>query len=70
MGKKLVAARDLPAGHALHPSDIAIKSPGGGLPPYALDKIIGRTLVRPLEADEDITFDVLNGAESWAKKAS
>lgn len=70
MGKKLVAARDLPAGHALHSSDIAIKSPGGGLPPYELDKIIGRTLVRPLEADEDITFDVLNGAESWAKKAS
>lgn len=70
MGKKLVAARDLPAGHALHPSDIAIKSPGGGLPPYELDKIIGRTLARPVAADEDITFEALNGAESWAEKAS
>ena len=70
MGKKLVAARDLPAGHALHPSDIAIKSPGGGLNPYELDKIIGRTLARPLAADEDITFEALNGAESWAEKAS
>ena len=70
MGKKLVAARDLPAGHALHPSDIAIKSPGGGLNPYELDKIVGRTLARPLAADEDITFEALNGAESWAEKAS
>jgi len=33
MSKKLVAARDLPAGHRLTHSDIAIKSPGDGLPP-------------------------------------
>ena len=28
MGKKLVAARDLPAGHVLGPDDVTIKSPG------------------------------------------
>ena len=39
MAKKLVAARDLPAGHTLTEADIAIKSPGDGLPPYELDRV-------------------------------
>ena len=38
MGKKLVAARELPAGHVLAPGDLVAKSPAdGGLPPYELD---------------------------------
>jgi N-acetylneuraminate synthase/sialic acid synthase len=65
MGKKLVAARDLPAGHALRREDIAIKSPGGGLQPYEIDKVIGRTTRKALKADDDIAMDVLNGAENW-----
>lgn len=69
MGKKLVAARDLPAGHAIRREDIAIKSPGDGLPPYEMDKVIGRVTRFPLRADEDIAFEVLNGAESWAEAA-
>jgi N-acetylneuraminate synthase/sialic acid synthase len=64
MSKKLVAARDLPAGHALRREDIAIKSPGDGLPPYELDKVIGRIITRPLSEDDNISFDVLNGAHS------
>jgi sialic acid synthase len=67
MGKQLVAARDLPAGHALHREDIAIKSPGGGLPPYEIDKLIGRSTRAALKADEAITFEALNGAETWRK---
>ncbi len=59
MGKKLVAARDLPAGHVLQDSDVAIKSPGDGLPPYELENVLGRTLVMPLEEDADITLNVL-----------
>ena len=39
MGKKLVAARDLPAGHVLPREDVAMKSPGDGLPPYELDRV-------------------------------
>jgi N-acetylneuraminate synthase/sialic acid synthase len=70
MGKKLVAARDLPAGHSIRLEDIAIKSPGDGMPPYELDKVIGRITIQALEADEDITFDVLNGAQTWAKVVS
>ncbi len=63
MGKKLVAARNLPAGHLIRPEDIAIKSPGDGLPPYELEKIVGRTMLCELKADDDISFEVLNGSE-------
>jgi sialic acid synthase len=63
MGKKLVAARDLPAGHVLDGADIAIKSPGDGLPPYKLDEVIGRCLTVALETDADITPAVLGAAE-------
>ena len=35
MAKKLVAARDLPAGHVLSRDDIAIKSPNDGLGPIS-----------------------------------
>jgi N-acetylneuraminate synthase/sialic acid synthase len=69
MGKQLVAARDLPAGHAIRREDIAIKSPGGGLQPYEIDKVIGRTTRMPLKADDAIIFEVLNGAETWKKVA-
>lgn len=67
MGKKLVAAKDLPAGHSIRPEDIAIKSPGDGMPPYELDKVIGRITMVDLGADQDITFEVLNGAQNYAE---
>jgi N-acetylneuraminate synthase/sialic acid synthase len=66
MGKKLVAAKDLPAGHAIQQEDLAIKCPGDGLPPYEIDKVIGRVTVKPISVDEDITFDVLNGHKQQA----
>jgi len=64
MGKKLVAARDLPAGHALAAGDLAQKSPGDGLPPYEQDRIVGRVLSHPVSRDEALTFDVLEEAVS------
>jgi N-acetylneuraminate synthase/sialic acid synthase len=70
MGKKIVAARDLPEGHALQMEDLAIKCPGDGLPPYEIDKVIGRTTVKPVASDEDITFDVLNGAQKTSGAVS
>jgi sialic acid synthase len=58
MGKKLVAARDLELGHQLTSADVAIKSPAdGGLPPYELDRLVGRRLRRPVAFDDFITFD-------------
>lgn len=59
MSKKLVAGCNLPAGHVLAESDIAIKSPGDGLPPYELYNVIGKSLKRPLAEDEDIMFEDL-----------
>jgi N-acetylneuraminate synthase/sialic acid synthase len=70
MGKKLVAARDLPAGYTIRREDIALKSPGDGLPPYELDKVIGRVTRQQLKEDDDITYEALNGAENWAEAAS
>ena len=60
MGKKIVAARTLPAGHVLRREDLALKSPAdGGLPPYELEAVIGRTLRHPLAEDAGFTFDDL-----------
>jgi sialic acid synthase len=66
MSKKLVAARDLPTGHAIRREDIAMKSPGDGIPSFDIDKIIGRVTRQALKADDDISFEILNGAERWA----
>jgi sialic acid synthase len=61
MGKKLVAARDLDLGHVLTRNDIAIKSPAdGGLPPYELDRLVGRRLRRPVGFEDLLTFDDLD----------
>ena len=60
MGKKLVAARDLPAGHVLTREDIVIKSPNDGLPPYELENVIGKVLLRALQEDDNISFEDLN----------
>ena len=58
MGKKLVASRDLELGHVLAAEDIAIKSPAdGGLPPYELDRLVGRRLRRPVASEDFLTFD-------------
>lgn len=59
MGKKLVAARRLPAGHVLADADIAVKSPGDGLPPTELPGILGRRLVRSIDEDDSITLEML-----------
>ena len=59
MAKKLVAARDLPAGHLLTREDIAIKSPNDGLPPYELENVIGQVTLRALNEDENISFEDL-----------
>src|SRR5687767_3781960 len=59
MGKKLVAARDLPAGHVLTVADVAIKSPGDGLPPYYLDQIVGQALSRDIRADQSLTLELV-----------
>ncbi len=62
MGKALYAARALPAGHVLGPDDVVIKSPAAGLPPYELERVLGRRLLVPLQEEDSITWDVLDGS--------
>jgi sialic acid synthase len=59
MGKKLVAAHALAAGHVLTAGDVAVKSPNDGLPPYELPALIGRALRRDLAEDVAIQFEDL-----------
>jgi N-acetylneuraminate synthase/sialic acid synthase len=59
MAKKLVAARNVPAGYRLTREDIALKSPNDGLPPYELDRVIGKVTRRGLREDDNITLEDL-----------
>ena len=71
MGKKLVAARDLPEGHVLAHGDLEAKSPAdGGLPPYELDRLLGRRLLRPLAFEQDVTLEDVELAEELAARSS
>jgi N-acetylneuraminate synthase/sialic acid synthase len=62
MRKKLVASRDLPVGHVLTADDVAIKSPGDGLPPHQWDDVIGRRTRVALKTDQNIRIEDL---ERW-----
>ena len=71
MGKKLVAARELPQGHVVAAGDIAIKSPAnGGLPPYELDRLVGRRLRRAIARDDFVTFDDVEPLHAEAQAAT
>lgn len=60
MGKSLVAKRDLPKGHILSEEDIAMKSPGGGMPPYEMENLIGACLTQAMLEDEPFSAANLN----------
>jgi N-acetylneuraminate synthase/sialic acid synthase len=68
MGKKLVAARDLQAGHVLVDGDLVAKSPAdGGLPPYEVDRLLGKRLLRPLAFEEDVALEDVDLAGELAQ---
>jgi N-acetylneuraminate synthase/sialic acid synthase len=64
MGKSLVVASDLPAGHVLQPEDVVMKSPAGGIPPFELDKVMGRVTLEALHEDDFLSYDVLGTPKS------
>ncbi|HSL66450.1 MAG TPA: SAF domain-containing protein, partial [Gaiellaceae bacterium] len=71
MGKQLVAAHDLPAGHVLVAGDLVAKSPAeGGLPPYELHGLLGRALARPLRPDEAVALEDLAPAPDHVAAAA
>jgi sialic acid synthase len=71
MGKKLVAARALQAGHVLRAGDLVAKSPAdGGLRPYELDRLLGRRLRRALAEDDEIALEDVEPAEELAARGT
>ncbi|MBL8746828.1 MAG: N-acetylneuraminate synthase family protein [Phycisphaerae bacterium] len=52
--QSIVAARNIPRGRMIDPSDLTAKRPGTGLPPYMLNEIAGRVAARDIEADMPI----------------
>ena len=44
----------------LSAEDVAIKSPGDGLPPYELDRILGLTTIEAVAVDESFTLENLS----------
>ena len=50
--KSVVAAKDLSEGEPLAASDLAVKRPGGGMPPDTLDSLLGRRLKSGKQKDE------------------
>ncbi len=69
MGKKLVIAHDLPAGHVLTEKDIAYKSPNDGLPPYAVYDIIGKRLKHSVKEDHTISYSDIEVVADSKKQA-
>ncbi len=63
MGKSLYAARPLPAGYRLTENDIVIKSPGGFLPPYQIQNVIGQVLVVAVDAEAPLGFEMFKGQQ-------
>lgn len=59
MAKSIVAKRDIKMSEKLSLKDIDFKSPGGGLPPYRFNEIIGKTLKVDLKEDDLIDFEHL-----------
>ena len=70
LGKSLVAATDIPANTTISRTMLTSKSPGLGLSPQFVEKLIGRRLPRPIARDEafrqsDIE-DAVDGREESA----
>jgi N-acetylneuraminate synthase len=53
-GKSVVAAVDLSVGKILSGTDLALKKPGGGIPPVEMESLVGKRLSRSLARDEMI----------------
>lgn len=59
MRKKIVASQDLVAGHTIKPEDLLIKSPGNGISPSQIYKILGRKIKTQINKEETIKLDQL-----------
>jgi N-acetylneuraminate synthase/sialic acid synthase len=59
MGKKIVAARDLAPGEQLSEDDVVLRSPGDGLPPTELDRLVGSTVRQAVTEGTPLGLEML-----------
>lgn len=59
--RSVTLARDVAAGQALCADDLTLMRPGDGIPPVALDTLIGRCLKQPMAAGNTLRFEDLAG---------
>ena len=57
MGKKIVAKRDLGKGSIINLDDLSFKSPGDGIPPNELEKVIGKKIKKDYKLDETLQLE-------------
>lgn len=57
MGKKIVASRNMSVGEILTASDVKIVSPNDGLPPYELERLVGKRVIREIAEKGNITWE-------------
>lgn len=57
--RSLVLTRDMKAGQIIEEKDLLAKRPGTGISPQYMDIIVGRTVVRDLEEDTVLTWDMV-----------
>lgn len=65
--KSLVARRPLRAGHVLTEDDLVAKKPGTGVAPERLADVVGLELRSPLDVDELLPGDLLDGGRADQK---
>jgi len=61
--RSLVAVRDLPRGHVLAATDLALRRPGTGIPPDQWDRVVGRRLGQDVRAHTTLDWAMLAGGE-------
>ena len=59
MGKKIISSRDLSKGTKLTIEDLLFKSPGDGIPPSEIDKVLGKKITKDYLYEENIKFEDL-----------
>jgi len=57
--RSIIAAKKIPKGKILEPTDLTIKRPGYGIAPKYLDIVIGKVTKKDIDEDDIITWDFI-----------
>jgi N,N'-diacetyllegionaminate synthase len=57
--KSIHIAKNIPAGHILTSEDLVMKRPGNGISPMQISRVLGKSIIRDLAADQLLSLDDL-----------